>query len=134
VKQLEFGRIAHALAFPLLIYLVHLILARATNYYIEFPWVDMPMHFVGGVAAAYGIDVMFGNRSKTDLVYLVWLLVLSVIAALLWEAGEYLQDQFRDGNSQVSVRNTLRDLGFGTLGSAVFVFFLVFKNKRVKVS
>ncbi len=113
---------------------MHLILAKQTNYYIEFPWVDMPMHFVGGVAAAYGIDVLLSEQRETKRSYLLWLFVFSAAAALLWEVGEYLQDLFRDGNSQVSVKNTLRDLFFGALGSAVFVVAIAFKKKRPKAS
>jgi hypothetical protein len=131
VKRIELGQIAHALAFPVLVYLMHLILAKTTNYYVEFPWVDMPMHFVGGAAITYGIDVLFGNRRERDRSYLTTLFTLSVMAAVLWEASEYVQDQLRDGNSQISARNTLRDLALGTLGSSVFVFLLVFKNKRI---
>jgi hypothetical protein len=132
VKQIDIARIARALAFPALVYLMHLVLAKATNYYIEFPWVDMPMHFVGGAAIAYGIDVLLAGNSRVRTPYLITLLVASVAAALLWELGEFTQDQLRDGNSQVGVKNTLRDIFFGALGSATYVSLLAFKQRLSK--
>ncbi|MEX2162130.1 MAG: hypothetical protein WD751_09465 [Anaerolineales bacterium] len=48
MRRSSSSRLLQAAFFPALILLVHLFLAKGTNSYETHPWIDMPMHFLGG--------------------------------------------------------------------------------------
>jgi hypothetical protein len=66
------------------------------------------------------------------LFYLLSLFAFAVMMAVFWEFGEFTQDLLRDGNSQVGLRNTMRDLFFGTAGAGAFTMLLFLKGELVK--
>ena len=136
MKRIELHQLAHAFALPTVVFLMHQVLARTTNYYGKYPWVDMPMHFMGGVAVTYGFHVLFGEqpfaKGGSKLYYLLSLFALGVMMAVFWEFGEFMQDYLRGSNSQVGLGNTMRDLLLGGLGAATFALALAFKGEPVK--
>lgn len=131
MKRIELAQLVHAFVLPVFVFLIHLILAKITNYYGKYPWVDMPMHFLGGVAIAYGFNVLFGEqpfaRGEARLFYLLSLFAFAVMMAVFWEFGEFTQDLLRNSNSQVGLRNTMRDLFFGMAGAGSFTILLFLK-------
>jgi hypothetical protein len=84
------------------------------------------MHFAGGVAAAYffryacavGGSVL---GAPSELTKDLLAFSMTVVAALVWEIGEYWSDVFRGTNIQRDVANTMRDLILGSVGGGVFV-------------
>jgi hypothetical protein len=46
---------------------------------------------------------------------------LTCAAALFWEFGEFIGDQYRGTYVQRGLGNTMRDLLLGTLGGIVFI-------------
>ncbi len=144
--RLEFDRksVLSLLAFfwfPFLVYLLHVFLARVVHAYAACPRIDVPMHFLGGVAITtsfYGLFRFLQERKKISVldrgVLLLLLFCLAVTAAVFWEFAEFLQDYYFDTNSQISKVNIMRDLFVGTMGSLSAIIVLRFRRGSARRS
>ena len=43
---------------PMLVFLLHVCLFRIWNAYFFLPWIDIPMHFLGGLSMAYSLSAI----------------------------------------------------------------------------
>jgi hypothetical protein len=109
---------------------LHLVIARGLNAYTVFPDLDMPMHFLGGMAVAFFFRVALlrgaangsiGARQARTLGFLV--LALSCCAASAWEVAEFLSDRYLGTHAQLGPLDTLSDMLFGIGGAATFLFW-----------
>ncbi len=101
-------------------------LAMQFYWYVSIPWLDMPMHFLGGIFLALGIGALFFHRTnkihffKKLLFILLWVLLFG-IAWELFEFSVFTLIKFVEPNSMA---DTLMDLFFDLLGGLVGIFFV----------
>ena len=121
---------------PILVFGTHVFLSRALHAYEIWPPIDIPMHFMGGLAVAFFISRCFQvlprgeiRKSRTDLLELVLIGSLTAPAAVFWEFAEFGVDQFFGTNIQVSLANTMQDMALGIGGASLFI---VFRARRLR--
>ena len=111
--------------------------ARSLRWYEQYPWTDIPVHFVatGAMAAMLYLilaqldllpdlhdDVVAVNPSSAVLLTTA----LGVTAGVVWEFYEWAIDTFAPGTMIiVGYTDTIGDLAMDTLGSVVAGLFLV---------
>ena len=108
--------------------------AKGFAAYLRWPWLDMPTHFFGGIAAAYFIDVcvlnagrLLGPLHRVFRVLLAFGLV--AVCAVLWEFAEYGSDTFLGSHLNLGVEDTLHDLAFGLAGGLCGALLSAFRTK-----
>ena len=109
--------------FPSLIFLIHCILSLGFKAYDRMPWLDVPMHLLGGVAIAYFFDIVLQHldrlgrmRIGSRQAALLMILGLTGTATVLWEFAEFLADALFHLGAQRSIANTMKDQFMGLLG------------------
>ncbi|MGD2083052.1 MAG: hypothetical protein PVF91_08805 [Chromatiales bacterium] len=111
---------------PATVLAAHVVL-NALQLYQRFPDLDIPMHFVGGLAVAHvtarAVDV--GREAgvvRLGPVLLEKLLIIActALAAVLWELHELVLDTLAGTRELGDLADTLGDLFFGLLGGTVY--------------
>ncbi len=112
---------------PLIVFLVHAVISR-TGIYRTYPWLDIPMHLVGGVAIAYFFDRclafaveagLVGQPSRTLLVALVF--TSTCTAAVFWELAEWSLDLYFESEEKLGLEDTFLDMVRGILGGSLYL-------------
>lgn len=110
-------------AFPILVFLVHLVSVGILNLYVLFPRIDIVFHYVGGLAIAFTSAQILSYLETENimptvnrLLFVVMLIALTAMAAVLWEFAEFLSDQLLHTDLQGSIANTMQDQFLGVLG------------------
>lgn len=95
-----------------------------TYLYYELPWLDIPMHIMGG----FGVAVLASSilSYKKQKLSFVKVLVAYLVVAVLWELYEYTHDFMSVGAWQGTTLDTLSDIFNGFVGM-VAAYFLVRK-------
>lgn len=115
---------------PGLVFVMHVIAAKIFDAYVLFPALDIPMHFIGGVAICYFFwqstkvehaDQFLGIHTKFSLFIL--LIASTATATVLWEFLEWISDTYFGGDAQVSITDTMGDMFLGLLGGACVAFY-----------
>ena len=106
----------------------HVIVSRGFDAYDRFPPLDIPMHFLGGVAIAYffyrtslaasahGVIGPFHRVTHTVLVF-----ALTCMATVFWEFAEFLSDRFFGTHAQLGLEDTLFDMFLGICGGVLLL-------------
>ncbi len=95
-----------------------------TRLYFELPWLDIPMHVLGGFGvASFVIAVATYGKQKFSLVQV---LLLYLCVAVVWESYEFAHDLIR-GHVWNGWHDTLWDTINGGIGATV-AFFVLKKN------
>ncbi len=122
--------------FPAAVYFFNVILYRL-GFYVLWPWIDTPMHFLGGVSIAYAAHVFFnfGKKEKWLLIKNKWVyvfLITSVVAliAVFWEVYEFLSDIFRFTRMQLGIADTTKDMIIGIFGGAMAGLVLISDRRK----
>ncbi|MAG11168.1 hypothetical protein CMI44_02555 [Candidatus Pacearchaeota archaeon] len=110
-------------AFPIGVFFFSLFIDYAFNAYVLFPWVDIPMHLLGGVSVGY-MSVLFLRFFREENLLIIknkFIFVLIVVfsvsfIAILWEFWEFLTDYFFQVSSQPGLEDTMLDFLMGMLG------------------
>ena len=112
---------------PLSIYVVYRV-AKAFGAYLAYPPLDIPTHFLGGVAIAYFYRSAISNAQK--LVGSIPTPIQSLLAltctgttTVLWEFLEYISDTFLHTNMILGLEDTLKDMFFGLLGGTILILW-----------
>ena len=123
---------------PTLVFVAHVLFCRGLNAYQAFPKLDIPMHFLGGVAIAFFLwtairaGVSSGTLGQPNRLGIAALAFTSTVScAVFWEFAEFLSDRHLGTNTQAGLQDTLLDMLIGVVGGAVFVGIASF---RVKVT
>ena len=123
-------------ALPTLLFCLHLVMVFL-GFYKRHPWIDIPMHVLGGVFIAYSFSLAmtyFQERKiLSELNILsrsVFLFALTSTAAVIWEFGEFTIDFFFSTNAQASVEDTILDMFLGLVGGTALIVFLSSRNQR----
>jgi hypothetical protein len=109
---------------PLLVLTIHL-MADVFGWYEKIFWLDMPMHFLGGMAIAMSSFYFLkyaevsSKQVGIKLLTLLLILALTALAAIAWEILEFGMDRIFSTTLQPSVYDTMKDLAFGLIGGAV---------------
>jgi hypothetical protein len=122
---------------PLLVFILHVLCANiGGNLYDLYPPLDIPMHFLGGVAIGYFGAVLVRQCSesgfiaiKSEIVSVAFILALTVTAATFWEYAEWISDHTIGTQSQKGLDDTLFDMLIGFVGGGLFV--MVSKGKQI---
>jgi len=113
---------------PVVIFGSHVIAVKWFDAYTPYPRLDVPMHFLGGVAIAYffhcaslaasahGIIGPFHRVTHPLLVF-----ALTCTAAVFWEFAEFLTDRFLHTQAQLGLQDTLGDMLLGISGGLTLV-------------
>lgn len=113
---------------PIAVLVFHFVIF-SQGVYESYPWVDIPMHFMGGFSAAISL-LGFGSylmerklMGKLDKVALFFFAISMVaLIAVLWEFMEFGLDFIVDFKTQLSLKDTIGDLFMGLIGG-VFGYF-----------
>ena len=115
----------HILKFPALVLFVNIVF-EAKGIYYALPWVDMPMHFLGGVSIGFaGIAFLAFLRTRgfvSEMPFLLHaFLIMSFVglAAVSWELWEFAADFMFNKHLQIDLFDTMGDMFFGFLGGFV---------------
>jgi hypothetical protein len=113
---------------PISVVLFHAAVAIGLDAYTRFPPLDIPMHFVGGVAIAYFFSGCFTalpdgfiepkHRRWAEFVVVA---ALTTTAAVVWEFAEFLADAFLAAGSQRGLDDTMLDMAMGMLGGVAWL-------------
>lgn len=105
------------------VFVFHVVASSGFDAYAHFPGLDIPMHFLGGmaiaylfhrasiIASAYGIIGPFHRVTHTVLV-----VSLTCTAAVFWEFAEFTVDRLFRAQSQLGLEDTLADMFLGICG------------------
>jgi hypothetical protein len=108
--------------------LLHVFISRVVNGYILYPPLDIPMHFVGGVAIAYFWAHCFAALPEgamaaawRPLAAAVFVVSLTVTASVFWEFAEFTSDALFGTHAQLGLEDTLLDMALGVAGGVSYV-------------
>lgn len=112
---------------PASLFVLHVVLTLVFNAYLRVPGLDIPMHFIGGIAMAYFIADFIGRSQSartvgalTPAVYRVLVVTTTGCVAVLWEFAEWIADRALRTHTQMGLDDTLLDLALGMTGAALF--------------
>ncbi len=101
----------------------HVIASHGFHAYDRFPPLDIPMHFLGGVAIAFFFHRGSIAASEHGLIgpfhritHNVLVFALTCTATIFWEFAECLSDRFFGTRAQLGVDDTLGDMLLGICG------------------
>ena len=113
---------------PFLFFTLHLVVSKGFDAYLILPWLDIPMHFFGGVAIAYFYWTSILHALAVPVLgelsaFGKQLLAVAAVGAttVIWEFAEWFTDQIGLTEAQLSLDDTLLDMALGLLGGAIFV-------------
>src|SRR3989344_7735721 len=119
-------RILSFFIFPACVFIFSNLIGIVFDAYLLYPWIDIPMHFLGGIAIAYTIILFLRYFSEEGFIginrkFLHVLLIISLVAlvAVLWEFYEFLMFYFFGIIMQPSLNDTIGDFLYGLLGGLV---------------
>jgi len=121
--------VRNALWAPTLVFLAHLFLSRGIGAYGVLPWLDKPVHLLGGAAIAYFFDCSLGILEEHGMLEAMgdrvrWLLAatLTASATIVWEFAEYTTDRLGWTRAQAGLEDTLGDMALGLLGGLMWLW------------
>ena len=130
MAKTNFFEILSFFIFPFVVLIIHLIFSFY-EIYNTFSWIDIPMHFLGGLSIAFTSILFlrfFRRKGMLEIKrwFIFFFIVISLVAlvAVLWEFYEFLLKYFFNLNTQPSLEDTLLDLFMGLVGgiAGVIIF------------
>ena len=111
---------------PLLVLGAVGVAAAGLDLYTRWPWLDMPTHFVGGIAVTYffwraGAHAPWFARRHANAGRALVALAGTASMALLWEAFEFVADRFLGGHMQHGLMDTAADIILGLAGGVAYL-------------
>jgi hypothetical protein len=115
---------------PILVFGLH-VASSSLGLYGVWPPLDIPMHFLGGMAIAWFFGHAYLAAEELDLLgrpaailYRVTVFALTGSTTVFWELVEFLSDRYAGTHAQKGLEDTLGDMLVGILGGlAVAVLF-----------
>lgn len=116
---------------PTILFLLHVLASRVFNGYDYLPWLDKPMHYLGGVAIAFFFHRASVNASRFGVIggfhrltHLLLVFALVSTTTIFWEFAEFINDRFFGGQAQLGLEDTLLDMFLGIVGGLSFLVAL----------
>ncbi len=114
--------------FPTLVFLIHVVISRVLNGYILYPPLDIPMHFLGGVAIAFFFSRCLAmvpesaiSGTPRHLAQALLVFALTGTATVFWEFAEFFSDRLFGTRAQLSLEDTLLDMALGVAGGLAYL-------------
>ena len=92
------------------------------------PPLDIPMHFLGGIAITYFFSHAYRAAAEMDLLGrpsalldVVTVFTLTCSSTVFWEFAEFLSDRYLGSHAQKGLEDTLGDMLVGILGGLAFL-------------
>ena len=113
---------------PLSLYVIYRV-AKAFGAYLAYPPLDVPTHFLGGVAIAYFFRSAIANSQKLVgnipvPIQILFALTCTGTTTILWEFLEFVSDYFFHTNMILGLKDTLKDMFFGLLGGLILLLLI----------
>ena len=113
---------------PVSLYIIYRT-AKAFGAYQAYPPLDIPTHFMGGVAIAYFYRSAIANSQKLVgsipvPIQILFTLTCTGTTTVLWEFFEYISDFFFHTNMILGLEDTLKDMFFGLLGGLILLLLI----------
>jgi hypothetical protein len=113
---------------PVVVFGLHVAASQALDAYARWPWLDVPMHLLGGAAIARffarALEVLSHSNSAACVdgrVAALLVFALTCSAAVFWEFAEFVSDRVAGTSAQVSLEDTLLDLLLGIVGGTAYL-------------
>lgn len=111
---------------PLLVLCLVLLAERVFDAYTRFPWIDIPTHFVAGIAVTHffwcaAVNAPSVGSPCAKVSHAVLALGGTVTMALLWELFEFLADRFLGAHMQHGLGDTSSDMFFSLAGGVAYL-------------
>lgn len=123
-------KLVRIFSLPFGLFCFHLVLVFL-GFYERQPWIDIPMHVLGGVFIAYSLNLAityFQERKLASELNMlsrsVFLFALTSSATVIWEFGEFTLDFLLGTNAQASLEDTMLDMFLGLVGGTALIVFL----------
>lgn len=112
---------------PLLVFCLVVVAVRIFDAYTRLPWLDVPTHFLGGIAVTYFFWFAFANARSVaghlpNLRPAVLAFGCTAGTAILWEILEFSSDRLLGTQLQHGVGDTVSDIVFGLAGGVAYLF------------
>jgi len=122
---------------PAFVIAAHMTAIFAFDGYRRFAWLDLAMHFAGGVAVGYLFDRASRIGSRLGVLgpfhpmsHFLLAGSLVCVAAVVWEFAEFALDEVYGTRFQPGLRDTMVDLLLGNLGGAIYLAVCVLLRAR----
>lgn len=107
---------------------VSYLIGLAFGWFDFFPPLDIPTHFMGGLAITYFYRSAIRNSQKFagDIpfgIQIVFAFTATGTTTVFWEFCEFLSDYFLGTQHVFGLNDTLKDMFFGLLGALVLSLF-----------
>jgi hypothetical protein len=108
--------------FLLIVFCISAFIFEPSHLYFELPWLDIPMHVIGGLGVAVFVTAI-ATHGKQKL-SLTQVLILYLCVALVWELYEFVKDVVIQKVEWNGWSDTLADIFNGGVGAIVAYLFL----------
>ncbi len=127
---------------PIVVFAIHSIMSLGFHAYDVYPWIDTPMHFIGGITMSYSFVILLKSFQESEIMptldtYLNIFFSFTIIVtiAVFWEFLEFIAGIMFNANIQVSLPNTMKDLFLGSLGGLfVCLLFKYYQPIKLRLS
>ncbi|MRR07162.1 MAG: hypothetical protein EG828_09490 [Deltaproteobacteria bacterium] len=121
---------------PFSVFCVYAVAAKVFDAYLIYQWLDMPTHYLGGIAITYFFLTAIKNSERfigsiPRIIQFLLAVGLTAITAVVWEFLEYLSDHLLATHINLGVKDTLCDLFLGLLGS---ITTIAYATNKVRVA
>ena len=111
---------------PLLVICLVVAAAEMFDAYTRFPSLDVPTHFLGGIAVTYFFWCAFANAQPVaghlpNVSQAVLAFGCTAGTTILWEIFEFLSDSLFGTQLQHGVGDTVSDISFGLAGGVAYL-------------
>ena len=126
---------------PVVVVAVHGFFVFGFDAYTNLPWLDILMHFVGGLVIGFTLNGCLAHAEPGSLIRVNSASVrfglnvcLVTTAATVWEFAEFLCDRVFGTRSQDDLEDTMLDLFAGIVGGMLFASIVFLRNRHKKNS
>ena len=128
------------LTLPIIVFGVHILLSKTVDMYGLFPWIDIPMHFVGGMTMTTTLIMWYKALQHINVIpqmhgaiTKLFLFTATSTITIFWEFAEFSTDVFFGTHAQVSIPDTMKDMFLGMMGGLLIIsLFQVFPIIKLK--
>ncbi len=127
------------IVFLIFIFILHFA-ALLNNLYWLISWIDIPMHFLGGLWVAMFFGYLNQKFFRLPSFWMAALITLSFVALIgvAWEFFEFSLDKIfthaKLGTFQGDLTDTMGDLFFGLFGGLIFVLLdMIFRKNKIEI-
>ena len=120
--------------FPIIILIIDAFLDYY-NIYQQITWIDIPMHFIGGVTLGFSFSLFLKLLQRKayigymyELVFFIFVISLVSLTAVTWEFNEFILDMIDIEKRQLTLADTIADLFLGLLGGCIGYLYSKFKG------